>query len=165
MNPYTDATIFGFTLFFMLVGLLGLIVPLFPGILVMWLSALVYGFAAGWTTLGIILFIVITVLALFGSLADNILLGAGAYKGGGAWWTILLAMGAGLVFTFLAPPIGGIVATPASLLLFEYLRLKDVKGAVSSVKGAMIGWGISFVIRVIAGVVILGLWAVWAVFR
>lgn len=165
MDPFADATIFGVTLVFMLIGLVGLIIPLFPGILVMWLATLVYGFVVGWNTLGIVLFSLITVIGLFASLADNLFLGAGAFKGGAAWWTILIAMAAGLIFTFLAPPFGGLIATPAVLLLLEYSRLKDWQTAIKTVKGAAVGWGISFFIRIFAGLVMIGLWVVWALFR
>jgi uncharacterized protein YqgC (DUF456 family) len=165
MNPALDATVFGVSMVFMLVGLVGLIVPLFPGLLVMWLTALIYGFVTGWTTLGIIIIVVITLLTIFGSLIDNILLGAGALKSGGTWWTILLAMAAGLIFTFLWPPIGGIIGTPATLLLLEYLRLKDWKKALESAKGAAIGWAASLVARFGVGIAIILLWAAWAIFR
>jgi uncharacterized protein YqgC (DUF456 family) len=48
------------TLFFMLVGLAGLIVPIFPGLTIMWLAALVYAIfqniADRMTTWGWVLF-------------------------------------------------------------------------------------------------------------
>jgi len=47
----------------MLIGLLGLIVPVFPGTVVIWLAALVMG-CYRFHTLGIILFVIITILML-----------------------------------------------------------------------------------------------------
>ena len=38
--------------FFMLVGLIGLVVPVFPGLLIMWLAALGYGIVAGFRHAG-----------------------------------------------------------------------------------------------------------------
>ena len=39
----------------------------------MWVGALLYGFFGNWSTLGIVLFVVITLLMIGGSLVDNVL--------------------------------------------------------------------------------------------
>lgn len=165
MEPWLDATIFGIAFFFMLIGLVGLIIPLFPGVLVMWVAALIYGITVGFNTLGIILFVLITIVAIAASLVDNVLTGAGAVKSGAVWWTSLLGMLAGVIFTLIWPPIGGVIATPLVVLLLEYLRQKDWKKALTALKGAVIGWALSFVARFILGLFILGLWVVWALFK
>lgn len=165
MEPWLDATIFGITLFIMLVGLFGSFVPFFPGLMVIWGAALGYGIVVGFNTLGIIMMVLITLLMLFGTLSDNILLGAGAHRGGAAWWVIILGMFIGLIATFLFPPFGGIVATPLSILLIEYLRVKDWNKAFVSVKGAAVGWGISFVARIASGFVMVIVWFAWVIIR
>lgn len=165
MAPWLDASVFGLTLFFMLIGLFGMLVPLFPGILVMWVSALIYGITVGFTTLGIIIFVLITILAIVAMFIDNILLGAGAAKTGAAWWTILLGMLVGLIGTLVWPPLGGILGTPLAILLLEYLRQKDWRKAIAALKGAAIGWGVSFVIRFALGIVMVLLWVAWAVLK
>lgn len=165
MEPWLDATIFGITLFFMLVGLLGTFLPFFPGLMVIWGSALGYGIVVGFNTIGIIVMVLITLLMLFGSLADNILLGAGAHKGGAAWWVILIGMGIGFVATIIFPPFGGVVATPLSIFLIEYLRVKDVNKAVVSVKGAAVGWGVSYIARIVSAFVMIVIWFAWVFIR
>ena len=65
MEPWAEVSSFGITLFFMLIGLVGLVIPIFPGIMVIWLAALGYGVVTGFTTLGTILFVLITVFAPF----------------------------------------------------------------------------------------------------
>ena len=73
------------TLTFMLIGLVGLIIPVFPGLVVIWLAALIYGIAAGFGIKGWIIFILISILALVGGIVDNIFMGAKAREGGAAW--------------------------------------------------------------------------------
>src|SRR3990172_6492428 len=85
VEPWAEVSSFGLTLLFMLIGLVGLVIPIFPGILVIWLAALGYGVVTGFTTLGTILFVLITLLMLFGVTIDNILMGAGARQGGASW--------------------------------------------------------------------------------
>ncbi len=45
----------------MMVGLFLSIIPFFPGITVIWLAALIYGIVTGFNTLGIVLFVLITI--------------------------------------------------------------------------------------------------------
>ncbi len=101
MPDWLDISIFAITQVVMLVGLFGLLVPLFPGIVVMWLAALGYGVVTGFSTLGIVLFIIITLLMLAGTLVDNVLMGAGARKAGASWLSIAAALVAGVVGTLL----------------------------------------------------------------
>jgi uncharacterized protein YqgC (DUF456 family) len=147
--------------FFMLVGLIGLVVPIFPGILIMWLAALGYGIAAGFNTLGIVLFAFISLLALVGSLADNLFMGAGARRGGASWLSIFVALSVGIIGTILFPPIGGLIAAPLAVLALEYYRLRDWTLARQAVFGMAKGWGLSLAARLVIGLMMMGLWWVW----
>ncbi len=162
MDTWLDITIFGLAQFFMLVGLFGLVVPIYPGLVVMWLAALGYGIATGFdSTLGIVLFIVLTLLMIVGSLVDNLLMGVGAHRGGAAWSTILAALLAGVIGTLAFPPLGGIIAAPLAVMLIQYLRLRDLQKAWDALRGLATGWGLSFVVRLLIGVVMMGLWWIW----
>src|SRR4030042_5193933 len=97
MPAWLSVSIFWTTLIILFVGLFGLIVPIFPGIMVIWLAALGYGMATGFTTLGWVLFAVITILFITGATIDNILMGAKARKEGAAWSSLILGVLAGLL--------------------------------------------------------------------
>lgn len=165
MPAWLSTSIFWITLIIMGVGLLGLVVPIFPGLTIIWLAALGYGVVTGFTTLGWVLFGVITVLFIGGALVDNVLMGAKAHQGGATWLTLLLGYVAGIVGTIAFPPIGGIIATPLVILLLEYQRQHDFSKALASLRGLAVGWGLSFVARFFIGVAMIGLWLVWAVNR
>ena len=151
----------GLTQFIMLVGLIGLLLPIFPGMLVMWLGALGYGVVAGFTPLGIALFVLITILAVAGSLTDNVLMGVGARKGGASCFTVIVALIAGIVGTILLPPFGGIVGALLAIFLLELIRLRDIRKALVAMLGLTTGWGLSFVIRFFIGIVMMVLWWLW----
>ena len=162
MADWLKLTIFGLTQFFILVGLFGLVVPIFPGLVVMWLASLGYGIATSFhSMLGIAIFIVITLLMLVGSFVDNLLMGVGAHRGGAHWSTILVALLAGIIGTLAFPPLGGIVAAPLAIVLLQYVRLRDLQKSWEALRGLVTGWGLSFVIRLLIGLVIMGLWWIW----
>jgi uncharacterized protein YqgC (DUF456 family) len=157
-----DMIIKGLTLTAMLVGLL--VLPLLPGLVIIWAAALGYGLAAGFGTLGWIIFAILTVLMLAGSVIDNILMSTQTHKAGAPWWAILLAMLAALLGGIFIPiPIlGGILAALLTLFAIEWIRCKDWRKALASIKGMMIGCGWALVIRFIIGLVMIGLWFIWA---
>jgi uncharacterized protein YqgC (DUF456 family) len=162
MENWLNLTIFGLTQFFMLVGMFGLVVPVFPGLVVMWIACLGYGITTGFeSTLGIILFILLTVLMIVGSVVDNLLMGVGARRGGASWSTILVALLAGVIGTLIFPPFGGIIAAPLAILLLQYIRIRDWHKAWEVLRGLMTGWGLSFVVRFMIGVLMMGLWWFW----
>ncbi len=162
MPAWLNISVFALTQIVMLVGLLGSLIPIFPGPFIMWLAALGYGVLSGFDSVGVVIFIMISVLMIGGGLVDNLFMGAGARKGGAAWGTIIVALIAGVVGTILLPPFGGIITAPAAILLLEYLRLRDLNQAWLALRGLATGWGFSFVVRFGFGLVIMVLWWLWA---
>ncbi len=161
MDSWSHITLLVIVQLFMLVGLAGLVVPVFPGLTVIWLSALGYGILSGFRPLGIALFILIVLLGLGGEILDNILMSAGARKAGASWLSIVLALVVGILGTLLLPPIGGIIGAPLVVLLLEYSRLKDWNKAWQALRGMAAGWGLSLVTRFGVGLVMIVLWWVW----
>jgi uncharacterized protein YqgC (DUF456 family) len=155
-----------FTLFVLLVGLLGLIVPVFPGLTVMWLGTLVYaliqnaaGKMTGWHWF---LFGLITVLMIIGNIADNIIIARKMRDKYIPWSSILWAFAAGIVASLFFTPLIGLVAAPAGLFLAESSRLKNRDAAIDSTKAYMIGWGWAFGVRFLIGLMMTAFWMLWA---
>ena len=147
----------------MIVGLFGLVIPIFPGNAVMWFAALIFGLVHGFGVSGLIFFSIITLLTVSAMLGDNVLMGAKARERGASWISIILALAAGLIFTIILPPIGGIIAAPLVLFASEYFRLKDHGKALEVMRGLLVGWGWGFVLRFGIGVVVLIIWVIWVI--
>lgn len=163
MDPlWTDALGFGVTLVFMLIGLLGLIIPLYPGAVIMWLTTLVYGLGRGFDVLGGVLFAIITLMMIAAVVADNLLTSAGARWGGASWKAVGIAIVAGLLGTIFMPPFGGLLTSPLAILFYEYWRLRDWNKAFMALKGLAMGYGAAYFVRLGLGIGILILWLVWA---
>lgn len=151
-----------FMLFGMLVGLFGLVIPIFPGITVIWALALLYGIIFGFGGGGGWLFVLITVLTIIGWVVDNILMGGKARLSGARWSSIAIAFVAGFVGSIFLTPLGGIAAALLGLYLAENSYRKDRAEAWRITKEMALGWGWSFVARFSIGLLIIGLWAIWA---
>ncbi|HVN54727.1 MAG TPA: DUF456 domain-containing protein [Anaerolineaceae bacterium] len=147
----------------MFVGLFGLVVPIFPGLVIIWGSVLGYALAAGFKPpLGIVFFVIITVLMLVGSVIDNVFIGARTLQRGGSWWTILIATLAGLAGSLLLPPFGGLIGALLGGFIFEFIRHRDWRKALQLTGGMATGCGWAFIVRFIMGVIMIGLWIWWA---
>lgn len=154
------------TLFVLLVGLIGLIVPIFPGLVIMWLGTLVYALlksATGMMTFwDWALFALITVLMIVGNIVDNIIIARKMRDKFVPWSSILLAFGASIVASLFLTPLVGLAVAPLALFGLEYRRLRDRDAALESTKAYVVGWGWSFAARFGIGVLILGSWMLWA---
>jgi uncharacterized protein len=154
------------TLFFMLVGLAGSLVPIFPGLTVMWLATLVYAIVQAanesMTWFNWVLFAIITLLMLAGSVVDNIIIAKRVRDEDVPWGSIVLGYLAGIIASIFFTPLIGILAAPAGLFGAEYLRLRDYRVAFASTRAWMTGWGITIAIRVVIGLSMIGLWMIWA---
>ena len=155
-----------FTFLALIIGLLGLIVPVFPGLVIMWLGTLVYaiiqsaaGNMTGWKWF---LFAIITLLMIAGSVVDNIIIARKMRDKYIPWSSILWAFAAGVVASLFFTPLVGLIAAPAGLFLAESSRLKNREAAIDSTKAYMIGWGWAFGARFLIGLVMIGFWMIWA---
>ena len=154
------------TLFALLVGLAGLIIPVFPGLVIMWLATLVYALiqnAAGMmTTWDWVAFGIITLLMIGGNIADNLIIARKMRDQFIPWSSIIMAFAAGIIASIFFTPIVGLAAAPLGLYVAEYRRLKNRDDAWKSTKAYMIGWGWAFGARFTIGVMMIILWMLWA---
>jgi uncharacterized protein YqgC (DUF456 family) len=154
------------TLFVLLVGLFGLIVPVFPGLTIMWLAAIAYaliqnarGLMNGWDWF---LLVLMTLLMITGNIVDNVIIASKMRDKYIPWSSILLAFAAGILVSIFMTPIVGLIASPLALLVVEYIRLRDRRKAFDSTKTYIIGAGWAFLARFAIGLAMIGLWMLWA---
>jgi hypothetical protein len=142
-------------------GLVGLLFYIIPGLTIIWLAVLVYGIVVGFNVWSGIVFGIITLLMIGGSLIDNLFMGAQAKKTGASWPSIIVALVAGIAGTFILPPFGGLVFAAVGILVFEWIRKQDLKEGARSAGGILKGCGLAVVTRFGIGALMIGLWAVW----
>ncbi|HKZ44557.1 MAG TPA: DUF456 domain-containing protein [Anaerolineales bacterium] len=145
----------------MLVGLLGLLIPIFPGLVVIWVGALAYGIITGFEFPAWLIFSILTVIMITGSLLDNVVMGKQAHKQGASWLSIILAILFGIVGTFIIPIIGGFLGAILALFIAEWIRRKNWRDAINATSGLAVGCGWAIVLRFGLGIVMIVLWGVW----
>jgi uncharacterized protein len=146
----------------MFFGMISLMIPIIPGIIIIWLAALVYGIVEGFGIAGIIIFAVLTLMMLGSMVLDEVIIGASARAQGASWIAVGVATVAGVIGTFALPPFGGLLGALIGIFLVEFIRLKDVRTALRSTKGVAIGCGGAVLAKMALGALMIGLWMVWA---
>ena len=166
LESTTQVLIETLTLFVLLVGLFGLIVPVFPGLTIMWLATVVYaliqnarGLMNGWDWF---LLFLMTILMITGNIVDNLIIAAKMRDKYVPWSSIILAFVVGIVASIFLTPVVGLLASPLALLAMEYIRLRDRRKAFESTKAYVIGAGWAFLARFAIGLSMVGLWMLWA---
>lgn len=147
-------------------GLLGLLMPVFPGLVVMWIATLIYAIVqaglGNMTWVGWVLFALITILMIVGNVVDNIIIAKHMRDRDVPWSSIFWSFAAGIIVSLFFTPILGIIASPVGLFLAEWRRLKDRPAALVSTKTWLTGWGWSVAARMGIGAVMILFWGLWA---
>lgn len=146
----------------MVIGLGGVILPLLPGLLLIWAAALGYGFAVGWSSLGVAVMVVLSVIVVASLIASVLVPRRAAADSGASGWSQLGALVGAVIGFFVIPVFGVIVGALVGLLLVEYLRTDDWGAAWVATKGTARGFGVSILIDLALGMVMMLVWAVWA---
>jgi uncharacterized protein YqgC (DUF456 family) len=144
----------------MAVGLIGVILPVVPGVGFIWVVVLVYAIAEQFATIDPLTFAVLTVLGAIGFSADLWMSHAGAKIGGASVWSLLagLVLGAvgaivGLAFLGIGAVPGAIVGAVLGVLLAEWYQRRDWHEALKAVGGWLVGCtlsgGVQFLIAIL----------------
>ncbi len=146
----------------MLVGMIGLLTTIIPGLVIIWAAALVYGLIERFTWASGIIFAIITLLMIAGSLVDNVLMGASARKTGASWLSIAASLVLGIVGTLVLPPFGGLLGALLGIFAVEIIRLRDLQQAWRSTRGMAAGCGLGVLAKIWIGLMMVLLWVLWA---
>lgn len=146
----------------MLVGLVGTLVPILPGILLMWVSAVAYGFVVGFDLLAIVVLLIVTALTGVAVVA-GVTLPKRAAADSGAATSSQVAAGVGAVVGFFVIPVVGIViGALVGIGLAEYHDKRDWTAARRSTIAVAKGFGLSALVQFALGFMMLLAWLVWA---
>lgn len=129
-----------------LVGLVGVVVPVLPGSLtvigglLLWAS--VIGGPLGWVT-----FVVGTLFCLAGMVATYVLTGHAVKREGIPQRSVLVGLLAGIVGMFVVPVLGLPIGFAAGLLLAEYARVRDPGTALRTSGQALKATGLGLLVE------------------
>jgi len=134
-------------------GLIGIAVPVLPGLLLVWAAVLVWASetqtTAGWAVLG-----VATTLALSGFLLQYLLPGQRLRAAGVTTSTTVAGAGLGFVGFFVIPVFGVFLGFALGIYLAERIKLGTRAAAWPSTKHALKAIGLSIGIEFLTGLAI-----------
>ena len=145
----------------MAVGVVGTVVPVVPGLALVWAAALVYGLGAGFGTVGVVAFTVITGLALAGIVTGYSMPQRAAARSGAARSSMWLGGVLALLGFFVVPLIGVVLGGVLGVFLGEIVRTRDAATAWRSTAGTIKGFGVAVVVQVALGLTMVAVWASW----
>jgi len=163
--------VFWLALAAMVVGLIGVILPVVPGVGFVWLVVLAYAVAEHFATIDPISFTVLTVLGAIGVSADLWMSQLGAKVGGASVWSLLSGVLLGLIGAIVGFVFLGIGAVPGAVLgailgvfLAEWYRRKDWREAFKAGGGWLVGCTLSGVVQFLIALLMMVIF-VWQVLR
>ena len=145
----------------MAVGLFGTLLPLLPGLPIIWAAALVYGLAEGFDGAGLVSFVLITLLAVVGIIAGFVLPHRRVSAKGAPASTVAAGVVLGMVGFFAIPVIGLVLGAVGGVLLAERARTGDWATAWTTTKELLVGFGIGVAVEFGAGIMMILCWVVW----
>ena len=145
----------------MAAGLAGTVVPLLPGLPLIWAAALVYGFFGGFTLADAVAMTLISLLFAAGVVAKYALAGrrAGALRVPRS--TLVAGALGGVAGFFVVPVIGFPLGGVLGVLLAERRRSVDWSTAWATARHVITGFGLGVLLEIGAGLLMIGCWAVW----
>jgi len=148
----------------MVLGLIGTVIPVWPGLVLVWGAGLFYGLVAGFGTAGTVAFGTMTVLAVSGTIAKFALPHRGGAARGAPTSSLLAGVAGAVVGVVVIPLLGLPIGAVAGVWLAETARLGDARRAWQVTLGVIIGFGLGVVVEFSLGVVMIGCWIAWVVF-
>lgn len=143
----------------MVVGLVGIVVPLLPGLLLVWAAVLVWAIeaqsSAGWAVLGIA-----TILALLGTLLQYLLPGRRMARAGVTTSSTVAGVVLGIVGFFVIPVVGAFLGFALGIYLAERIKLGAHSAAWPSTKHALKAIALSMGIELLTGLAIITTWLI-----
>lgn len=162
MNEPLNTIVLALTLLAMLIGLIGIVLPVIPGTIIIFVAALIYALVEGFQIVGWPTLVVLGLLTIVATTADLWASSVGAKVGGASGWSVLVGLVGGLVgFVVFSLP-GAILGAILGVLLTELIRVGDLKQAFKAGGGWVLGWVLATVVQLGIGLVMVAIF-VWQV--
>ena len=156
-----DTTLVPLIAMAMAVGAVGTVVPLLPGLALIWAAGLVYGLAGGFGGAGVAAMVVMTVLLVAATIAGWVVPTRRAGGAGASRHSVWLGVGAAVVGFFVVPvvglPLGGVVG----IYVGEHLRTRDPRAAWATTRATIAGFGVAALLQLAAALAMVTVWVVW----
>lgn len=142
----------------MLVGVAGIVLPVLPGLALIWLAGIGSMVVAGWSAGAWVTAAVLTALAGGAQVAQYVLPARAGRTAGAPRSSLLAGAACGAVGFFVVPVVGFFLGGVAGVYLAERSRLGGHDAAWRTTWSVVRSIGIAVVIQLVAGVLMIAAW-------
>lgn len=147
----------------MVVGVVGIVVPVLPGLLLVVAGVVLWALeersTTGWVVLG-----VVAVVYLAGLVLQWLVPGRRMKRAGVQTSTLLAGVVTAIVAAFVIPVVGLFVGFPLGIFLVSLARTRDHKEALRATGHALRAVGTNILIELVTAFTIVAVWAVTVLF-
>lgn len=141
------------------VGLLGIVIPLLPGLILVWAGAFVWAASVhttgAWVVLGLV-----SVMGAVGLVLKYLLPGRRLQTGGVGTLTMAAGVVLAIVGFFAIPVVGAVLGFVLGVYLAELARLRSPAAAWPATVSALKAVGLGMVVELSAGLLMAGTWVI-----
>lgn len=139
-----------------LIGLVGVVLPLVPGIVFSWFGFLLFAYVTAFSEISLKLVLIFLALTALSVIFDAVapLLGARKYRA--SKFGILGSFAGFLLGILFFGPLGIFLGPPIGAFLGEYLTGREPKEAMQSVRGTMLGFLAGTLVKIVIILIMLG---------
>jgi uncharacterized protein YqgC (DUF456 family) len=139
----------------MVIGIVGMIYPVFPGTLLVFAGPLIYVIFNGFDKISIVVFVIIIVITAAGLFVDNIASLVGIRKFGASKQALIWALVGGVIGFFILNIPGFLIGQFIGVVTAEVSYGREFKASLKAGIGVFIGYITGYILKIILGGTIL----------
>ncbi|WP_462188409.1 MULTISPECIES: DUF456 domain-containing protein [unclassified Frankia] len=144
----------------MAVGLVGVVLPVLPGLVLVWGAGLWWVIADGGGVGRWIVLAFMTALFVIGVLTKHVLPARATAGRGVPWPSLAIGAVCAIIGFFVVPVVGLLIGGVVGIYLAELARLGDARAAGRTTWAAIVAFGVGVVVELAAGVAMVLVWLV-----
>lgn len=147
----------------MVLGVAGTVLPLLPGLWLIWVAGLVYAFASDAGTGGWVAMALLTILATAGSVVTIALPHRSGSTIGLPLWGQAVAALLAVIGFFVVPVLGAAIGFVLGVVLAMVARTNDLRSALPAAWSVIRAMLVASAIQFATGIVMVAVWIAWVV--
>ncbi|CAO5237818.1 DUF456 domain-containing protein [Frankia sp. AgKG'84/4] len=144
----------------MALGLVGVVLPVLPGLVLVWGAGLWWVIADGGGVGRWIVLALMTALFVIGALTKYVLPARATAGRGVPWPSLVIGLVCAIIGFFVIPVVGLLIGGVLGVYVAELVRLGDGRAAWKTTWAAVVAFGVGVLVELVAGVAMAAVWAV-----
>jgi len=149
----------------MIAGVAGTLLPVLPGLWLIWAAGAFFGLVGGFGTVGWVAMAILTTLAVAGTVASFVVPQRRASAAEIAWWGQVLAIILSVAGFFLVPVVGAPLGFVLGIVIASILVTRSLRAAIPAAWFSLKSMILVSGLQLGAGLAMFLVWIVWVIAR